>query len=360
MSFRDIQAITRYYGGTVVLTNAQCDEGKPQCQNCKRRNVRCDYTTRNPVPSPDSGSSLPDSEDLRLSEIELTYYWSTTTSQSLSAWPSGGAVWQTLMEDIALGHRHVLHLMLCLTALHLARCRPSRQEEYATTADHHYERALASVTHDMANISTENCDAILVSAQLICFVSWARGPQPGEYLAFGSHGRSDWLIMFRGIRTTLESFGREKFTKTHAPATRSKGRPLPPLNEPEGYLFQLAELHEHVAATSLSDESAENVRAVHVLKECYDNRYGGIDGEYHVVFAWLYKMHEDFLDRLDQRDAIPLIIFAHFVVLMQEMESFWYMKGWTHHVMGGISEALAREHIAWIRWPMARVGWIAP
>lgn len=36
------------------------------------------------------------------------------------------------------------------------------------------------------------------------------------------------------------------------------------------------------------------------------------------------------------------------------------MKGWTHHVMSGIFEALATEHRAWIRWPMTTVGWIAP
>jgi hypothetical protein len=99
---------------------------------------------------------------------------------------------------------------------------------------------------------------------------------------------------------------------------------------------------------------------VDILQECYSSRYEGVDSEYHVAFAWLYKMSDDFLDRLQQRQTIPLIIYAHFVVLMHEMERFWYMKGWTHHVMRGIFEALSREETAWIRWPMARVGWIAP
>lgn len=264
------------------------------------------------------------------------------------------------MEDVALSHPHVLHLMFALTALQLGLCRPSRQEEYIATADHHYERALASVTRALTDISSDNCDAILLSVQLICFVSWARGPQPGEYLAFGDHGRSDWLIMFRGIRTTLESFGSNNFTKTHAKAVRSKNRPLPPLSEPPGYEAQLSELREHVSATSPPSESEENVRAVDILLDCYSNRYCGVDSEYHVAFAWLYRMSDDFLDRLQQRDAIPLIIYAHFVVLMHEMEKFWYMKGWTHHVMKGIYEALESEHTPWIKWPMARVGYIAP
>jgi hypothetical protein len=339
--------------------NRQCDEAKPHCTNCVRRQVRCSFAVGLPRPG-STASELPrESVGLRISEIELTYHWSTTTSHSLSAWESGATVWRTLLEEVALHHHHVLHLMFALTALQLAHCRPDREAEYRATADHHYERALADVTRSMKNISSGNCDAILISVQLICFVNWARGPQPGDYLAFADRGTSDWLLMFRGIRTTLESFGRENF-KTHASAVESRSRPLPPMHEPLGYQKQLAELREHVSATSSPSESEANVRAMDILQECYSNRYKGVDSEYHVVFAWLYKMSDDFLDHLQQRDVIPLTIYAHFVVLMHEMERFWYMKGWTHHVMRGIFEALSREQTAWIRWPMARVGWIAP
>jgi hypothetical protein len=264
------------------------------------------------------------------------------------------------MEEVALHHRHVLHLMFALTALQLAHCRANRAAEYRATADQHYERALAGVTLSMKSINSDSCDAILISVQLICFVHWARGPQTGDYLAFADCGTSDWLVMFRGIRTTLESFGRDNLTKTHAPAVQSKNRPLPPQDGPQSYMKQLKDLREHVSVTSPSSESKDNVRAVDILQDCYSSRYGGIDSEYHVAFAWLYTMSDDFLDRLQRRNATQLIIYAHFVVLMHDMEMFWYMKGWTHHVMGGIFEAIAREQISWIRWPMARVGWVAP
>jgi hypothetical protein len=299
-------------------------------------------------------------EDSQLSNIELTYHWTTTTSHSLSAWASGAAVWHTLMEEVAFSHRHVLHLMFALTALHLAHCRATRRKEYTATANQHYESALTCVTRAIANINAENCDAILLSVQLICFVSWARGPQPGEYLAFGENGRSEWLVMFRGIRTTLESFGQQNFHKRHGSAAKAKSRPLVSTAEPMGYESQLSELHEHISIASPSSQIEENVRAVNILQECYSNRYGGVDSEYHVAFAWLYKMSDGFLDQLQQCDPLPLIIYAHFVVLMQDMERFWYMKGWTHHVMSGIFGAMDAEHRAWIEWPMAKVGWIAP
>jgi hypothetical protein len=250
--------------------------------------------------------------------------------------------------------------MFALTALHLASCRPNQRDSYTATANRHYERALVLVTPELANIGSTNCDAVFLSVQLICFVGWARGPQLGEYLAFGSHGRSDWLVMFRGVRSTREGAEKVSFDKTLAPALRRQNRPLPPTDQPFEYEHQLQELRDHVSAVSAPAERDDNLQAVDVLLGCFENRYGGSDSEYHVVFAWLYRMSDEFLEQLQQRRPIPLIIYAHFVVLMHDMERFWYMRGWTHHVMSGILEALPVEDRPWMRWPMASVGWIAP
>lgn len=265
------------------------------------------------------------------------------------------------MADIGFANPYVLHLMFAFTALHLAHCRPERREQYAATADHHYERALVLVTPEIANLNTSNCDAVLVAVQMICFISWGRGPQPGEYLAFGQNKKSDWLMMFRGIRTTLSSIRREQFVKTHAPATRSKNRPLPAQEVPEEYEKQLDELREHIDCVSKdTPDHEDDTKSVDVLREMYDNRYQGIDTEYHVAFGWLYRMSDEFLDRLQQRDPIPMIVYAHFVVLIRALEQFWYMQGWTHHVMSGIWESMPREYRAWLDWPTKRVAWIKP
>jgi hypothetical protein len=263
------------------------------------------------------------------------------------------------MADVGFENPFVLHLIFAFTALHLAHCRPNRQAQYLATADHHYERALVLVTPEIANLNPDNCDAVLVAVQMICFIHWGRGPQPGEYLAFGKEKKSDWLMMFLGIRTTLASLRTHQFVKTHEPALKSKSRPLPTQEVPDGYETQLDELHEHVSYVSRDTPEYEvYTQAVDILREMYDNRYQGIDTEYHVAFGWLYRMTDSFLERLQQCDPIPLIIYAHFVVLIRVMEQFWYMQGWTHHVMSGIWESTPREHRAWLDWPIKRTGWI--
>lgn len=274
---------------------------------------------------------------------------------------TSGTTWQHQMAEIGFDNPYVLHLMFALTALHLAHCRPHRRERYTSTADRHYERALVLVTPEIASLNPKNCDAVLVAVQMICFINWGRGPQPGEYLAFGRDKNSDWLMMFRGIRTTLASIERSNFTKTHASAARSKGRPLPVQEVPEEYEKQLDELREHVKfVTNGTSSHKDDMESVAVLREMYDNRYQGIDGEYHVSFGWLFRMTDDFLERLQQRDPVPMIIYAHFAVLIRVLEQFWYMQGWTHHVMSGIWDLLLPEHRPWLDWPIKRIGWIKP
>ncbi|EMD59782.1 hypothetical protein COCSADRAFT_40941 [Bipolaris sorokiniana ND90Pr] len=265
------------------------------------------------------------------------------------------------MAEIGFKNPYVLHLMLAFAAVHLAHCRPHRKEEYTAIANHHYERALVLVTPQIANLNPENSDAILLAEQLICLISWGRGPQPGEYLAFGRDQRSDWLVMFRGIRATSSNVQFLRSDRTNASAANGILPPLPALEVPEEYEKQLDSLMELVKSISKDTPSyRDDVEAVNILREMYDNRYRSGDSEYHVSFGWLYRVTDDFLERLQQRDPIPMIIYAYFVVLVRILEQFWYMQGWTHHIMSGIWDLLPREHRAWLEWPIKRIGWVKP
>lgn len=288
------------------------------------------------------------------------YHWTTTTSATLSCQSSGATFWRTQVTEIGIQHHHVLRLILAITAVHLSRSRPQRREEYLALVDHHHAAALPKVTAELAHLNRDNCDAVILSVQLICFITWARGPHPGEYLAFGENGRSEWLFMFRGIRTTYETLGYDNFTRSLAPSIRAKGKPLPQITGKLSFEEPLDELHDYIQYASSPAALEYNTYAHEVLLECYSNRYGGVDGEYHVVFAWLYRMKEEFLDALQRHDAVPLIVYAHFALLMNDMEGFWYMKGWTIHVLAGIWGILRDEDRTHIRWPISVVGWIPP
>ncbi|KAF2676287.1 hypothetical protein K458DRAFT_380032 [Lentithecium fluviatile CBS 122367] len=361
---------SRYGCKNCKTRRIKCDERKPECTNCRNRQVRCDYLPTalsqtasrtlscESTASPSDAAPAPNA--LNVADAELMYYWTTSTCHTLSAQSAGATFWRTSVTEVGLAHAYVLHLLLAITALHLAHCRPTRRDEYVAHADKHYTAALPSVTSELSHINQGNCDAVLLSVQIICFITWARGPKPGEFLAFGVNGRSEWLIMFRGVRTTRESLDQGSFTRSLAPNLRAKTAPLRELKPPPDYKEPLVELLSYIKSNSVPSQLESNLCSHEVLLECYQNRHNGIDGEYHVVFAWLYKMQEGFLEALQRHDAVPLVLYAHFAVLMNDMETFWYMRGWTAHVLGGIWGILRDEDRVWIRWPMAVVGFIPP
>jgi hypothetical protein len=257
---------------------------------------------------------------LNVPDIELTYHWTTSTCQSLSVWSSGAEFWRSDITQLGFTHHYILHLIFTFTALHLAYSRPEQRDEYVALADRHYDIALPSLTSELGNITSVNCHAVCMGAQLICLICWAHGPQPGEYLAFGESGRSDWLIMFRGIRTTREIMSTD-YLRVKCPE-----RPLPLDREPPEFEKAITELRDWVQhVSSTESECYENLQNVDLLMECFQGRYGGLESELLLVFAWLFKSSEEFLVRLQNYDPIPLIVYAYFTVLLGDMERLWYV-----------------------------------
>lgn len=163
--------------------------------------------------------------------------------------------------------------------------------------------------------------------------------------------------MFRGIRTTREIMGTD-YLRVKCPE-----RPLRLDKEPPEFEKAITELKDwiqHVSSTE--SECYENLQNVDLLMKCFRGRYGGLENELLLVFAWLFKSSEEFLVRLQNYDPIPLIVYAYFTVLLGDMERLWYVafnvpfqfspllisnryiKGWTAHVLSGIYEILPVEY----------------
>jgi hypothetical protein len=52
-----------------------------------------------------------------------------------------------------------------------------------------------------------------------------------------------------------------------------------------------------------------------------------------------------------------LVIFAYACVLFNKVEFYWWMEGWSTHLMGNIWGFLDEEHKEWVSWPAKEIGW---
>lgn len=100
---------------------------------------------------------------------------------------------QTQLSQLGFTFHYVLRLLLAFSAFHLARHSTndsllgSRTELYAL-AEQHYEIAVREVTEAIPHLDTTTSPALYASSIFIFLCSLAKGPQPGEYLAYRDDG----------------------------------------------------------------------------------------------------------------------------------------------------------------------------
>ena len=211
---------------------------------------------------------------------------------------------------------------------------------------------------------TDNCHAVFVAAILVCMTTLARGPRLGEYLLFSDSGTSDWVPLLRGIGALLDKFGEEKifsgplkqFACKSAQATQPAAQYIKLKR-----LDWLTQLHQlrNMVMLSHRTTAANDLEVLDDLYRCFQAVTVGKDNEYQsyginsLAFIWVYRLRENYVLRLRQKEPIPLIIFAHFSVLLSSLQHFWFVSKWPQHILNGVSRALDPAYKEWLRWPEA-------
>lgn len=141
--------------------------------------------------------------------VELMHNYSTSTCFTFSDDPVLQNFYQLDIPKIGFSHEHVLHLLLSLSALHLARFRPSTRSLCLEHADRHYQAGLRITTALLQNITQGNCHSIFLFTSMCNSYTLAKGPVPGNFLLFDDAGQAEWMSLFRGIKPVMELHGED-------------------------------------------------------------------------------------------------------------------------------------------------------
>ncbi|KAJ5946352.1 hypothetical protein N7454_003191 [Penicillium verhagenii] len=393
----------------------KCDEKRPTCVNCLNHNVECSFTSgaRSISPSESSKSTpearplvqrfrpyhyatgemkqtfrLPKSKgsprdskqskasqcdpsregcikNISLPDLQLFHHYTISTYRTMRVDDEDVYdLWQKHIPDWGIEFPSILHLIMALSALHLGYQKPELREQYIEQADSHFTFGIRSVTSVLAQLNADNCQRVYMSAVLICFIYFGRGPRPGEYLIFSDHGPSEWLVLMNGVKSILESH----HTKIFSGILGSKG------DKPPEYTLTPAlrsELHEnaiHLQAVQRFIEEGEMdlherdicVSAIknlsEMLNELYDKLSAGMPGVFlmDLVIGWLYRRPEEFVHFIEQKRPKALVVLAYWAALLKFMETTWFMEGWSEHVLMGISSSLPFDYQLWLEWPLQK------
>ncbi|KAG4432880.1 hypothetical protein IFR05_011626 [Cadophora sp. M221] len=406
----DGKARTKIEDWSIDETKEQlCDERKPSCDKCIKHNIVCDFAVQNTAPGSSkdhlqakpkrkfvasgyeaaetppssvteahsspadvfSASHTPSNSHIpqlttpgliNAGDLEIWHHYLMKTCPSFLG--NGLEFWQEKVPEIGFSYHFVLQLILSLSAFHLARCQPEKRDFYLSVAEKYHTAGIQGATVALASLNAENCEAMYTSAILVCFCSFARGPQIGEFIAFSIHGEAQWFTLLRGVRSIAISQHEKIHSGILAPNTREDARkstfekPTQPLPD---YKPPISELRWFINSNSEMLEPFSDIylKALDTLLQSFNGVYATLeeykendDRHSQVVFAWLYRASEDYIRCLQEKQPIALIIFSFFAVLLQELNSQWFMEGWVRHVIEGIRGFVPQELQHWLRWPI--------
>ncbi|KAL4980297.1 hypothetical protein BDW66DRAFT_167273 [Aspergillus desertorum] len=391
--------------GNCKKRRVKCDEKKPMCTNCVQHSIDCDFrlpATR----SPSEGSTPPQAQQLKfrgskyqsqicpasqeqpsrkcrsfgvqcdsaptidfkggpgegisLPDLYLFHHFTTSTYRTLTD-EALHPVWQVHVPKWGFSFPSIMHLIFTLSALHLAFLNPAKRDGYIKEADEHFTFGVRSVTSVLAldTLDSDNCQQIYIAAVMICFAYFARGPRDGEYLVFNAKGKSEWLVLLHGVRTILEQKQAEIFTGVLASqekeqATDNSNDELD--KELSRHVHHLQEVKGIVMAEAQANRDLY-VGVVDDLIGCFEDAYqarkaGSVPPELMpYAMRWTFRLPEMMIERLEGRAPIPLVILAHWAILLRFMREVWFMRGWDRHIILGIKACLPPAYHDWIAWP---------
>ncbi|KAJ5775182.1 uncharacterized protein N7511_000193 [Penicillium nucicola] len=406
--------------GNCKRRRIKCDEAAPECMNCIRHSIECNYgqawqrdrpivadertmtpsTSEQPrkeytfISSSASGFVVP-KRSRRETEDSAMRQSSSTDSESTVA----KSPFQFTGTDMILFHHclsatdlkvhipdqlirlglsvhYVLHLLLAISGFHMKRTStndPRHQYgppdiDFYVEVERHLKSAAAEVATADPQIHQENSHSLYIASLFIFICSLARGPQPGEYLAFRDDRDIPGFCLFTGMRSILEASTQlgvsESISEVH-PKQRQGVSPereqeretepshgissseainykvdqsscpfLEPLNKLKGLVLN---------AFSSSDPSHSTYCAIfELLLSRYNHILGGSvpiasPELWPQIFSWLYLLPDSFAKDMQQKHPVALLIFSYFAVLLNELDSVWFIRGWPLHIVEGVS-----------------------
>ncbi|KAH8686094.1 C6 zinc finger protein [Tricladium varicosporioides] len=369
----------------------KCDERKPQCTNCERHTSQCSYSVNiaRPQHSPTAlapspqistptaagdtpASSVHDpmllvspSQDhlsLNIMDLELLHHFDISTSYTLSNVPALQTFFRVVVPQIGFQYPFLLHGALALSSLHLTKFKQGdAHARYLNQAHYHYETALRAATSLLPLINSETAVPLYLFGSLCSLITLGLGPKAGDFLLFGNEGVVEWLLLFRGMRSIIDMNYEGLRHSELAPMFQIAIQNIH--NERSANIEHLNELREMIAETAKADPDLEMyLFSLDALAKSFPAEAApgtrATQASPQVTFVWFYRVSDTFVQRLQERRPLALLILSYFCVVLNDLSSFWWMKGWAQHLMGEIYSCINKDFQIWLRWPMSEIGWI--
>uniref|UniRef100_A0A0D2XL16 Zn(2)-C6 fungal-type domain-containing protein n=1 Tax=Fusarium oxysporum (strain Fo5176) TaxID=660025 RepID=A0A0D2XL16_FUSOF len=313
----------------------KCDETRPVCRNCVRSDVTCIYHPHPRADSTELASTTPPFPGALLYDASQRNDLETLTFDR-----------DKRLEEVSK------RLSLLETEVHQLKCQQQIQlQDGDTNLLLHYCRVM---TASDATPSNKFWGEQLPSLAL--------GPQPGDYMGFSTEGRPNLLVLIRGLKALRKD---QVSNDGHVSVTLGHEADSMPTNPTRAEcLQQVVELRSMINRRlgPVQPELREiYLMALEDLIPFYEVAYASKSPSKTTSFdelqpfGWLYRASAKYLDCLEAKEPVALVIFAHFSVILDCTPSSWHVKGWSKHIILGIEGILPDSFQQFVQWPSQQI-----
>ena len=313
------------------------------------------------------GSTTPQTSHLTLNlgHLELLYHFIAVTAPAVSAGDLGHEVWATLMPKIALSHEWLMHGLLAMSALHIVHLYPEEGGIYWSRAAMHQDQALQGQQNALANATRENGDALFAFSVVIVYLAFASSYAPSGDEIVPLQGLIECLHMFRGVRAIRPAVRHFVEDSLLAPLLD-----LHPGNIKSSPAFREGHTEDHFARLLLfastnadlnEDDDMNDTESFAAAASSLRVSYLKVEaipvGQPIAppIWLWAVRLPGSFIMRVRDRQPVPLVLIAHWCVLLAQIHHYWFIQGWVDRTMNDITRCLPAEHQGWLEWPVKKL-----
>lgn len=292
------------------------------------------------------------SASLNLTDLELMMQWCNSTYQDLSRDKSTDPVWRRLVPEEALSHPFLMHGILALSALHLARVRNDhRRPAYSSLAVAHQNQALVLFRESLGDINASSAKAMFSFASVVVLYTFGFPHEPNS--------SSPWTCIDDLLQVIVLIRGVQQVINTASTSLRdSSFKPLLQIQEHEFFLpddarLALEELHEinnSCGAQEKTHDTGVYEDTLNKLTEIMSVRH--VDNSMTTIGRWAIRLKPRYVDLAREHAPFALAILMYYCVVLHSLRHLWCLDDWSFRVGRAIWVVLDDTWRPLVRWPM--------
>lgn len=282
--------------------------------------------------------------------------WCNSTHQTLSRNIRTEWIWRFRVPEEALSHTFLMHGILALSALHIARTRDDqRHESYVAAAVAHQNQALASFRQLLNNITEDNAKAMFSFASVVVVYTFGfpQTPDPADPWSCVD-GLLQVLLLARGVQQLLnQATSWIRSTDWEELFHFDPYDPSPP-DDARRVIQRLSGLNRTCGA----QDPTHNISVYETVIENLADMMATVSSGLNSVPAaakWGIKLKPEFVDLTREHRPFPLVILVHYCAVLHRLKYHWCFDQWVERVPKAIWKILDDSWRVHVREPMVEI-----